>query len=240
MSYKILNKGCCANLTNVIESDFQLWVNWLTDTRLTSNLQSVKVDDLHTIESQMNYVEAEVRNGRNFFVARSHAGSPLGVLTLTDFTNSSAHFTVLFGVTSREKPLIPLEATALLVEHAFSTYNLTRLEGGIRANGLKGYVDRLSAIGFLPDGIQVDGWIKGDLIEPTIRFSITESFFYEICSLRNGKLWPSDEYISKILVNFKKLKSNEFNFISDQYFKSITDLNNMHKLLLRSAQKNLI
>ena len=237
MSYKILKEGCCANLTTVIESDFRFWVNWLTDTRLTSNLQSVKLGDLYTIESQMNYVEAEIKNGRKFFVARSLAGSPLGVLSLTDFTNSSAHFTVFFGITSREKPLIPLESTALLVEHAFSTFDLKRLEGGTRAKGLKGYVDRLSAIGFLPDGMQVDGWVKGDLTEPTIRFSITKSFFYEICLLRGGKLWPSDEYISKILVNLKRLKTNEFNYISDQYFKSITDLNNTHKLLLLSAQK---
>jgi hypothetical protein len=237
MSYKILKKGCCINLTTVAESDFQLWVDWLKDARLTSNLQSVKQDDFHTIESQMNYVEAEIKKGRNFFVARDHAGSPLGILTLTGFTYSSAHFTVFFGVTSRNKPLIPLEAIALLIEHAFSKFNLKRLEGGTRANGLKGYVDRLSAIGFLPDGIQIDGWVKGDLIEPTIRFSITASFFYEICSVRGGRLWPSDEYISKLLINFKKLKSHKFNFISDQYFQSITDLNDTHKLLLLSAQK---
>jgi hypothetical protein len=237
MSYKILQEGCCVNLTTVTESDFQPWINWLMDTRLTSNLQSVNVNDLHTIESQINYIADEIKNGRYFYVARSHTGLPLGILTLKGFTSASAHFTILFGVTSREKPLIPLESTALLVEHAFSMFNLKRLEGGTRINGLKGYVDRLSAIGFLPDGMQVAGWVKDDSVESTIRFSITESFFYEICSLRNGKLWPSDEYISKVLMNFKRLKTKRFNYISDQYIKSITDLNSEHKFILLNAQK---
>jgi hypothetical protein len=237
MTYTILQKGCCVNLTTVTDSDFQPWVNWLMDTRLTSNLQSVKLGELHTIETQMSYVEDEIKSGRYFFVARSHTGSPLGILTLTDFTNASAHFTIFFGVTSREKPLLPLEATALLVEHAFSKFNLRRLEGGTRRNGLKGYVDRLSAIGFFPDGMQVAGWVKGDLVELTIRFSLTESFFYELCSLRNGKLWPSDDYISKVLINFKKLKPKEFDYLGDQYIKSITDLNNNQKILLLDAQK---
>ena len=235
MTNRILQKGCCIKLTNIIDSDLEIWVKWLNDSNLTANLQSVTQGAIHTITTQKKYIRDEIKKGRIFLVARNFENLPLGILSLTDITYSSAHFTIFFGATYRDKPLLPLEATALLVQYAFNKLEFKRLEGGTRLNGLKGYVNRLCVIGFLPDGIKMDSWVKRDLVEPTIQFSITRLFFDELCSRRGGHLWPNDDYITKVLATFKELSAEKFNYITDQYIKSFTDLNNSHKSLLLDA-----
>jgi hypothetical protein len=235
MTYSTLYSGCCINLTNIIDSDLEIWVKWLNDSNLTTNLQSVTTGALHTITTQKKYIKDEIKKGRIFLVARNFENLPFGILSLTNINYSSAHFTIFFGSASRDKPLLPLEATALLTHYAFEELKIRRLEGGTRINGLKGYVNRLSIIGFLPDGLKIDSWVRDDRVEPTIQFSITRLFFEELCSRRGGYLWPSDDYIKRLLETFKELSTRSFNYISDQYIESITELNNTHKSLLLDA-----
>ena len=235
--YEVFQEGCCVKLTSVIESDYSLWVKWLLAPSLTSNLQSTTERDSHNISSQKIYVKTQEDKGRIFFVARDLNDNPLGILTLTDFTNAGAHFTIFFGGHIRSKPFVSIEATALLVTYAFSKFEIKRLEGGSRLNGLKGWVNRLTSIGFLPDGMQEDGWVKEMLVEPTVRFSITRSYFEELCDRRGGGLWPSDAYISNVINSIRRLTSASFTYISDQYIESLTELRKNHKLLLSNAEK---
>lgn len=182
------------------ENDFVEWAELLNDSSVTSNLE-VGTFPLNADTQRKFFLEARA-SGRVLLLVRSKASRGLlGICSLSNF-NPIRQDIMTSTVVPRKDPaakFAPLEALAILVQHAFARFPVQRVWGGHTEHVPDGFIRRREILGFytggyFQDSALVEGTLSGSFIS-----SVTRQRYEILKQQRGGSFWPGSERASALI-----------------------------------------
>ena len=130
---------------------------------------------------------------RLFLLIRSKAsGEFIGSTTLSQISiESRSAVNGLMMLKNKEvgDMLSGLEAKALVCQHGFMSLGLQRIYGWQHID-LMAWQEMITILGFFPEGVMKNGFVRGAECADAIQNSCTYERFLKICEKRNSSLWP--------------------------------------------------
>lgn len=190
-----------------VESDYEVWASWFNSQKITMFLEQGKFPQ--TRKMQVDFFENATSNGRFLAVIKNKKSNLLGVISLSDinYEKLSCQVALVCPIISRDAPLAGLEAMALVSEHAFERLGMTRVWAGQAYPGLKKWTHKLEVIGYKSEGFARNKFKHGVHVSDAVNIAIVKNDYLKICSRRNGKLWPGESIVKKMIKEYCKSES---------------------------------
>lgn len=203
-------QGETVKLMPPAENDFKSWAGWISDVETMRFLKHGKYPI--TELQQQEWYELETKKGRLVLMVRSREENQLlGVVSMSevDFENGTASIAGVIPNKSPSARFAALESRAILMEHAFRSFGLRRLNSTQFYPGNLKWTAFQLLIGWTVESYGFEAIRKGRELIDVVNLSAHVSLFEEICASNNGSLWPGQEVIEKLR------KSDSFREISD-------------------------
>jgi RimJ/RimL family protein N-acetyltransferase len=182
---------CLANENFAKNSSWYSWFNNFKTTRFLEqgifpNSPSEQLDFFQSVKGS-NRLSLIISDKENY----------LGTISLSsiDLYKRTADIALLFGEKSDKKDadLMALEAMALITEHGFKRMGLRRISAGQHVK-LERWQRKMEVIGYKVEGLNKNGFLKGDECADAVAIAILEEDYHKICNSREG-IWDSAEAI---------------------------------------------
>jgi len=169
------------------------WYKWLNDKSLVRYLEQGVFPN--TKIKQLKYFES-LPNDRIALIIVDKQKVPIGVVSLSFINHEKKSCNIALVVSNdgdkRLKPLVSLEAMALMTSHAFDLLGMKRINAGQHIK-LAGWQSRLELIGYQVEGLHVGNFVKGSETSDGMSIAVCKKNYDLITSKRGGVLW--DNYI---------------------------------------------
>jgi RimJ/RimL family protein N-acetyltransferase len=167
------------------------WYAWFNNKDIVKYLEQGLYPN--TRDSQKKYFE-DLRSERLTLIIVDKKNRPIGVISLSfiDFNKKNCDISLVVSNDGslREKPLLSLEAMALMTAHAFESLGMKRVNAGQHIE-LKGWQNRLELIGYKLEGLHIDKFVKGDQIADSMSIAVLYTDYRKIKLHRGGRLFDS-------------------------------------------------
>ncbi len=203
--YEMFIKGeimdlCCPTEKAIYDDK---WHSWFNDPKTTRFLNQGIFPN--TIEDQLDYLESMRKNkGRILLLIKpKELEKIVGVASLSniDYRHRKADFAMVLGnrnYKARYKQLIGMEAKCRMIEHAFETVGLERINGS-QVAGLSMWQRWQVLFGYRIEGIQRKAFRKGHKVYDVFITSVLLEDYLKLKKLRNGSFWPGAERLMQLI-----------------------------------------
>lgn len=166
------------------------WHTWFND-QATTEFTSHGIFP-NTIEKQRKYFQEAIKDASKmvFLICDKKDDDIIGVRSLQniDLINRKAEQAMVIGSKKHRMLIYAVEATALLIEHAFERLNLNKIYGGTHEKLLEWF--KLLNIFF---GFEIEGCLKQEFFAhgrywDVFRYALFAETYYELKNSRNGKI----------------------------------------------------
>jgi|TARA_B110000971_G_C19924638_1_gene460926 hypothetical protein len=216
----IFISGESINLCAPVEEDFEQWASWFNSQEKTKFLAQGKYPN--TVELQKDFYKNAISSGRFLTMIKTKSMRLLGVISLSEieYEKSSCQISLVCPEKSKKSILAPLEAMALVTEHAFQRLGLSRVWAGQPYPGLLDWSKRLEIIGYKAEGITRNSFVHGCIESDSVFISIIKQDYLNIIARRNNVLWPGEKHARSMISNMKNslsLSEELYNFLRQNY-----------------------
>ena len=168
------------------------WFSWFNDKATTRYINQGAWPN--TIEKQTAYVEA-LKHDRTRLVLcivdrRTQRHRGVVSFSSIDLLNRRAQIAIVMGA-KRYPPEAPIEAMALMTQHAFDRLNLLKLNAG-QCEELWKWINILELIGYRIEGYTEVCLLRDGRSHHGVYTGITAERFYRLKQERGGRLLPDD------------------------------------------------
>ena len=188
--------------------DFALssrWYSWFNNPKINRFLAQGVFPN--TPDLQVKFFEEE--KFKRLLLIISNKREYMGVVSLSnvDLINKTAELAIVVDSTvdTRNTPMIALEATARISEHAFQIMGLKRISAGQHYK-LDGWQQRMELLGYRVEGIKTNAFVKGTEVADIVMIAATYDDYLRILRFRSA-YWDSSV---KMLERAKKLPKRKF------------------------------
>lgn len=216
----IFISGEAVNLCIPSEEDFDQWASWFNCEKTTKYLEQGKYPN--TVALQKDFYSNVLTAGRFLLLIKSKSMKLLGVISLSeiDYERSRCQIALVCPEKTKEAPLAALESMALVTDHAFQRFGLSRVWAGQAYPGLQTWTNHLNVIGYKTEGFNRNGFKHGMFESDGVMISLLKHDYLKLINRRNGVLWPGEK-IARILISKKKefpdLPEEIHDFINQRY-----------------------
>lgn len=180
--------------------DYAEWAALLNSPAATPNL-AVGTFPLNADTQRQYFIRAQ-DSGRVLFLVRAKQSHDLlGVCSLSSFDPIRRDI-MTSTVVPRKDPsarLAPLEALAMLVEHAFTRFPVQRVWGGHAESVPDGFIQRRELLGFYTGGYFENSTFVGGASRGSFVSSVTRERYDVLREQRGGSLWPGSDRASALI-----------------------------------------
>lgn len=169
----------------------------------------------NTLEKQLKYYEENMNKDLLLLIADKN-GEIIGTASIMNicYLKQEAKLGLIFGAICRKNPLEALEVVARITEHSFTKIGLRKIIAEQHI-GLIPWSHRMSLLGYRLEGIEREGFVKGNERADLIRIACHYRDYQEIIVARGGSLWDCQE---KMLSRIKKLPKKSFHKKLQDFF----------------------
>ncbi len=215
---------CIPNEKAILEDGWTDWFNDIPNLDATSHgvfpnhvsSQFARLANLAEDNSQIVLLICDKKNN-----------TAVGVISLQniDLMQRSCEVALNIGRINKKllDPLAPLEAMALISEHAFKQLGLLRVHAGQVYPLLKNWNRALELIGYKTEGFNYSSFIKGNKVNDVALIACHYKDFKKLNEIR-GSLWGSKKIIKKLITKqpkkgFADLLHKNIKSLTDDHFK---------------------
>lgn len=207
----------------------EIWYKWFNNKSINRYLEQGIYPN--TQASQVHFFKS-LGPDRLLLVVQNKRGIPLGIISLSfiNFQKRSCDYALVIDAMAdiKNAGFAALEATALIVEHAFKSLGVTRINAGQHVDLFR-WQQRLELLGFRLEGYHKNKFVKGSSVEDSVSIAVIYSDFIQICNRRGGKLWDSLYEMKKRIKKLPKSSARDkFDKIFvpelDDYYREIQNL----------------
>jgi hypothetical protein len=229
-------ESCCVTSTTIEEEDLVTWSRWINDPKIRENL-SIDPDYVASSDSQAQYLRLEEDKGRTFRAIRGVDRSFLGLVTLKNLSQRNHSFlSIVFPTSSRTNPLLALEAVSIVMSEGFEDLKIERIVVGFNSERLKGWIHRMSLLGFSFDGFWRTQWNERE--QESLQMSMNLSMYNSLILRRGGALWLGDQEMLRLNDAYRRetIALVGQPFLSSEFTRGIDLSNRMHHEILRNSE----
>ena len=211
----IFLKGKTIDLTIPKESDLEIWFSWFNDHKITNFLEQGRFPN--TKKKQIEFLESSELTGRIILMIKNKSEKLLGVISLSSINNIRRTCEVAYVCPEKceKAPFAPVEALALISEHAIERLGIEQIYAGHAWPGLDKWFLKTEVLGYRIEGFHFNGFRHGTKVSHSIRTCLSSKRFEKLKKIRSGKFFQSNEIF---LENYLKHKEKESSAIKMKNF----------------------
>jgi hypothetical protein len=183
-----------------LDTDFKPWASWFNDRSVTRFIDQGRFPN--TVEGQKSFYATAVEEGRLILLIKSKNKKLLGVINLSNinYQRLTCEVAYVCPVKSKTARYAPLEALALITQHAFDNLNMCVVSAGHAYPGLMSWIKKTETVGYKTNGFFPQNGSNGSTLFDAVWTSITRKRYHSLVQRRGGKLWPGEAVIAKIMI----------------------------------------
>ena len=229
----IFIEGETINLCSPVDDDFNIWYKWFNSTKITKFLEQGKFPN--SKNQQIKYYNDAIESGRFIVMIKSKKSKLIGVISLSqiDYEKSSCQIALVCPVNSRDAPCAALEAMALVTEHAFIRFGMSKVWASQAFPELARWTQKLEIIGYKVDGFGRGSFQHGINVSDSVMISIIKEDFLRLISRRSGSIWPGEYHTKNI---YRNLRGHSM--LVKKIYKTLKEINDEYELLLEKYESS--